>query len=104
MFQKIKIYVMMSLVWKTRTVSRMPWPYNVISSAVLHVVITVCLQVSCLNPTVHVFGHQHWNWDVVIAGVRYVAHCLGSPNDQRDGWTWGVSEWDGPKQVWQPKT
>ena len=64
----------------------MPWPYNM---AVLHVVIVVCLQVSWLNPTVHVFGHQHRNWDMVIVGVKFVAHCLGSPNDQRDGYTWG---------------
>ena len=55
------------------------------------------------NPTVHVFGHQHRNWDMVIAGVRYGAHCLGCPNDQTDGWTWGASEWDGQKQVWPPK-
>ena len=51
-------------------------------SAVLHVVIVVCLQVSWLNPTVHVFGHQHRSspashtW-LIVSAVRTTRGTAG---------------------------
>ncbi|CAH1790040.1 unnamed protein product [Owenia fusiformis] len=53
-----------------------------------------------LGSVVHVHGHQHRNRDREIGGVRYVSHCLGYPREQQNGFTWGLMEWDGPKQIW----
>ena len=57
-------------------------------------------QIEELGSTVHVFGHQHRNRDRKVGGVRFVSHCLGTPIERRDGWTWGFCEWEGPKQIW----
>ena len=49
---------------------------------------------------VHVYGHQHRNRDREVEGLRYVSHCLGNIKEQKEGWTWGLDEWKGPKQIW----
>ena len=53
-----------------------------------------------IGSTIHVYGHQHRNRDRKIEGVRYVSHCLGNVKEQKEGWTWGLDEWQGPKQIW----
>jgi hypothetical protein len=57
-----------------------------------------------LNPLLHVYGHQHRNRDREVDGVRFVSHCLGNLREQADGWTWGLQQWKGPKQIWPPAT
>ena len=59
-------------------------------------------QIERLAPALHVFGHQHRNRDRCVRGVRYVSHSLGSVREQSDGWSWGIAEWRGPKQIWPP--
>ncbi|XP_071949050.1 acyl-carrier-protein phosphodiesterase PptH-like [Antedon mediterranea] len=49
---------------------------------------------------VHVYGHQHRNRDRIIQGVRYVSHCLGYKKERSEGLTYGITQWNGPKQVW----
>lgn len=44
-------------------------------------------QVRALGSTVHVYGHQHRNRDLVIDGVRYVSNCLGYPHEREGGQT-----------------
>ena len=53
-----------------------------------------------LGSCIHVHGHQHRNRDREVDGIRYVSHCLGSLKEQEEGWTWGMEEWKGPKQIW----
>jgi len=55
-------------------------------------------QVRSLKSIVHVYGHQHINRDRVLDGVRYVAHCLGYPNERSRGQVRGLEE--GLKQIW----
>ena len=57
-------------------------------------------QIRTLRSVVHIHGHQHRNRDREIEGTRYVSHCLGYPREQKEGWTWGIDAWRGPKQVW----
>jgi hypothetical protein len=57
-----------------------------------------------LGSRVHIHGHQHRNRDREVEGVRYVSHCLGSVQEQEEGWTWGLEEWKGPKQIWPEKS
>jgi len=51
-----------------------------------------------LNAHIHVYGHQHINRDRVIDGVRYVAHCLGYPNERSRGSVKGIEQ--GLKLIW----
>lgn len=39
-------------------------------------------QIRQLGSTMHVYGHQHRNRDVLIEGVRYISHCLGYPKER----------------------
>jgi len=57
-------------------------------------------QIRKIGATTHIYGHQHRNRDRIIDTIRYVSHCLGNPSEQKNGWVWGVSKWNGPKQVW----
>ncbi|XP_030841269.1 uncharacterized protein LOC115923992 [Strongylocentrotus purpuratus] len=57
-------------------------------------------QVRTLGSFLHVYGHQHRNRDRVIDGVRYVSHCLGYKREREEGFTYGIREWNGPKQVY----
>lgn len=57
-------------------------------------------QIRQLKPEVHVYGHQHRNRDRQIDGIRYISHCLGNMKEQKEGWTWGLDEWKGPKLIW----
>jgi len=89
MFQKSRIDVLTSfLPWTTRTVSWMLW------TCITTFFGGVTRGHYCLSPGVVAESDcpRLRPPAPVIAGVTYVAHCLGSPNDQRDGWTWGVSE------------
>ena len=36
-----------------------------------------------LDSTIHVFGHTHFSWDAALDGVRYVQHCLGTPDEAK---------------------
>jgi len=38
-----------------------------------------------LQPTAHVFGHTHFEWDATICGTRYVQWPMGYPREQRGG-------------------
>ena len=58
-------------------------------------------QIRKLSSVVHVYGHQHRNRDREIDGVRYVSHCLGYPSERKEGWTWGMVKWMGPKLIWK---
>ena len=57
-------------------------------------------QIRRLGSKVHVHGHQHRNRDRVIDGVRYVSFCLGYPRERSIGVIWGLSEGNGPRQIW----
>ena len=57
-------------------------------------------QLRSIHSVLHVYGHQHRNRDRTIDGVQYVAHCLGTPREQQSGLTWGIIDWNGPKQIW----
>ncbi len=51
-----------------------------------------------IGAQLHVYGHQHINRDRVIEGVRYVAHCLGYPEERRRGTVKGIEQ--GLKCIW----
>ena len=55
-------------------------------------------QIRALKSVIHVYGHQHINRDRRINGVRYVAHCLGYPNERNRGQVRGLEH--GLKQIW----
>ena len=59
-------------------------------------------QLRKINALMHVYGHQHRNRDRTIDGVRYISHCLGNVKEQKEGHTWGLRDWRGPKQVYPP--
>ncbi len=50
-----------------------------------------------VGAAIHVYGHQHINRDRTIDGVRYIAHCLGYPEERRRGTVQGIDQ--GLKQV-----
>lgn len=56
-------------------------------------------QIRQIGSQLHVYGHQHINRDRVVDGVRYLAHCLGYPNERRRGLVYGIEQ--GLKLVWQ---
>jgi hypothetical protein len=56
------------------------------------------MQIRRIKSLIHVYGHQHINRDRVIDGVRYIAHCLGYPNERKRGVVTGVDQ--GLKLVW----
>lgn len=43
-------------------------------------------QLRRLPSSVHVYGHQHRNRDVVIEGVRYLSNCRGYPKERERGY------------------
>jgi len=55
-------------------------------------------QIRALGSSVHVYGHQHRNRNLVIDGVRYISNCLGYPHERARGET--GSENPGPSLVW----
>ena len=55
-------------------------------------------QIRSLKSLIHVYGHQHINRDRIINDVRYVAHCLGYPNERNRGQVRGLEQ--GLKQIW----
>lgn len=55
-------------------------------------------QIRQLGARVHVYGHQHRNRDLEIEGVRYVSHCLGYPNERKNGQILAIE--DGLKLIW----
>ena len=55
-------------------------------------------QLRALGSNIHVYGHQHINRDRRIEGVRYVAHCLGYPEERRRGTVKGIEQ--GLKRIW----
>ena len=40
-------------------------------------------RVSLLTPSLHVFGHTHFGWDMEMEGVRYVQAPLGYPHERK---------------------
>lgn len=50
-----------------------------------------------LGSSIHIYGHQHINRDKTIEGVRYLAHCLGYPEERRRGMVKGIE--NGPKLI-----
>ncbi len=52
-------------------------------------------QIRALGSTVHIYGHQHRNRQLVLDGVRYLSYCLGYPRERQ---LLGVT--DEPKLVW----
>ena len=56
-------------------------------------------QIRTLGSSVHVYGHQHRDRDVVIDGVRYISNCLGYPHERERGQTGSQSP--GPALVWE---
>ncbi len=55
-------------------------------------------QIRELNSVVHIYGHQHINRDRVLDGIRYVAHCLGYPNEREGKMVKGIEQ--GLKLIW----
>jgi len=55
-------------------------------------------QIRQLGSKIHLYGHQHINRDRKLDGVRYVAHCLGYPNERLKGMVRGIDQ--GLKLVW----
>jgi len=55
-----------------------------------------------IGARIHVYGHQHRNRDRTVDGVQYVSHCLGNVKEQKEGYTWGITDWNGPKQIYPP--
>jgi len=55
-----------------------------------------------IGSRIHVYGHQHRNKDRVVDGVQYISHCLGNLKEQKEGYTWGITDWNGPKQIYPP--
>ena len=49
-------------------------------------------QIRQVGSSLHVYGHQHINRDREIDGVRYVAHCLGYPNERKRGVIKGIEQ------------
>ncbi|MBN1408968.1 MAG: metallophosphoesterase [Calditrichaceae bacterium] len=49
-------------------------------------------QIRQIGSRLHVYGHQHINRDREIEGVRYVAHCLGYPNERKRGVIKGIEQ------------
>ncbi|MEJ2543125.1 MAG: metallophosphoesterase family protein [Calditrichaceae bacterium] len=49
-------------------------------------------QIRQVGSSLHVYGHQHINRDREIDGVRYVAHCLGYPNERKRGVIRGIEQ------------
>lgn len=49
-------------------------------------------QIRQIGSQIHVYGHQHINRDREIHGVRYVAHCLGYPNERKRGVIKGIEQ------------
>lgn len=47
-------------------------------------------QIRQVGSKLHVYGHQHINRDREIDNVRYVAHCLGYPNERKRGVIKGI--------------
>ncbi len=73
--------------------------FNFTRYAGAHVVDT---QLRKIGAKIHVYGHQHRNRDRVIDGVHYISHCMGNVTEQKEGWTYGLLDWKGPKQIWEP--
>ncbi len=46
---------------------------------------------------IHIYGHQHINRDRTIENVRYIAHCLGYPDERKRGSVQGLEQ--GLKQI-----
>ncbi len=55
-------------------------------------------QIRELNSVIHIYGHQHINRDRVLDGIRYVAHCLGYPNERERDMVKGIEQ--GLKLIW----
>lgn len=55
-------------------------------------------QIRRLGAVIHVYGHQHRNRDRKIDAVRYIAHCLGYPQERQKGLVRG--EVSLPKLIW----
>jgi len=55
-------------------------------------------QVRHLGSCIHVYGHQHINRDRVLDGIRYIAHCLGYPEERNRGMVKGIE--NGLKLIW----
>jgi predicted phosphodiesterase len=49
-------------------------------------------QIRKIGSQLHVYGHQHINRDRQIDGVRYIAHCLGYPNERKRGVIKGIEQ------------
>ena len=56
-------------------------------------------QIRQIGSRLHVYGHQHINRDREINSVRYVAHCLGYPNERKRGVIKGIEQ--GLKEITQ---
>lgn len=39
-------------------------------------------QIRTIGSSIHIHGHQHRNRNRMIAGVRYLSHCLGYPSER----------------------
>lgn len=55
-------------------------------------------QIRQLGAKMHIYGHQHINRDRVLDRVRYIAHCLGYPNERERGMVRGIDQ--GLKFIW----
>lgn len=55
-------------------------------------------QIRQLGSRIHVYGHQHINRDRVLDGIRYIAHCLGYPEERNRGMVKGIEK--GLKLIW----
>jgi predicted phosphodiesterase len=55
-------------------------------------------QIRMIGSRVHAYGHQHRNRAVTIDGIAYVSHCLGYPQERKNGRI-GYFE-AGPRLIW----
>jgi len=55
-------------------------------------------QIRGLGAQLHIYGHQHRNRTLTVAGVTYLSHCLGYPRERAIDRLCGIE--DGPRPVW----
>ena len=56
-------------------------------------------QIRRLNSKIHVYGHQHRNWEWHLDHTSYLSHCLGYPREREKNLIDGIDQ--GPRLIWK---